>query len=183
MPNKWKLLNQKKIYNNPFLTVFEESLERGDGKEVNKFYSVARRDAAFILSLTKDKKVPLVFQYKNGVKEVIWELPAGFVEEKEAPEEAARRELLEETGYQAKDFELLGKFAPNPSISNNRNFVFFAKDAEKVAEQKLDTNEDIEVRLFSFEELTKSIIEGKSIFIDLQSQFSLLLLKERLKTL
>lgn len=177
---KWLLLERKVVYENPFLTVYEEKLQRGDGKIIPQYYSVKRRDAAFIIALTLDKKVPLVYQYKNGVKGVIWELPAGFVEDGETPETSAKRELIEETGFEAESFELLGKYAPNPSISGNRNFVFLAFSAKKTAQQKLDQNEEIEVKLFDLKQLLKDIRERKSVFIDCQSQLSLLLLGEKL---
>lgn len=181
MIKKWKLLKQNLVYDNPFLSIYEESLQRPDGKIIDRYYSVKRRDAAFVIALTKEQKVPLVYQYKNGVKDLIWELPAGFIEENEDPTEAAYRELLEETGFSADKFELLGKYVPNPSISNNQNFVFLVQDARKVAEQKLDSNEDIEVKLFDFPELLESIKKRQSLFIDCQSQLSLLLLGEKLK--
>ena len=175
-PKKWELKSQRIVYENPFVGIFEDTLLRPDGKLVENYYSVRRRDAAFIIAVTQEQEIPLVYQYKNGVKDLIWELPAGFIEEVEEPEKAAARELLEETGFQGEKLELLGKYAPNPSISNNRNFVFLAKNAKKVAEQKLDSNEDIEVRLFPLKEVVESIREQKSQFVDLQSQLSLLLL-------
>ncbi len=180
MIEKWTLLKQTTVYENPFLTIYEEELRSSDGRIIPQYYSVKRRDAAFIIALTSNKQVPLVFQYKNGVKDLIWELPAGFIEEKEEPELAARRELSEETGFEATEFELLGRYAPNPSISNNRNFVFLAKDATKVAEQHLDQNEEIEVKLFDLQELFADIKNQRSVFVDCQSQLSLLLLGEKL---
>ena len=180
MSEKWTLLKQTVVYENPFLTIYEEELRSSDGKIIPQYYSVKRRDAAFIIALTPKQQVPLVFQYKNGVKDLIWELPAGFIEEYEDPESAARRELSEETGFAAAKFELLGKYAPNPSISNNRNFVFLAKDATKATEQHLDQNEEIEVKLFDLPELLTGIKNQKSIFVDCQSQLSLLLLGETL---
>jgi len=179
MIEKWELLQSEPVYESPFVTVLREKLKRSDGKVVADYYSVKRRDAAFIVALTAERQVPLVFQYKNGVKEVIWELPAGFVEEREHPEEAAKRELLEETGFSGDKPLLLGTFAPNPSISNNRNFVFLIRNAVKAGEQKLDENEEIEVKLVDLESLVQDIKDGRSIFIDTQSQLGLLLTWEQ----
>lgn len=178
MIEKWELLESKVDYENPFLSVSREKLKRSDGRIVENFYAVKRRDAVFVAALTVDKQIPLVYQYKNGVKEVIWELPAGFIEDSEQPEEAARRELLEETGFAGEKLSFLGKFAPNSGISDNRNLLFLVQNAEKTTEQKLDQNEEIEVKLFDLEKLVVDIKKRNSIFIDTQSQLSLLLVWE-----
>ena len=178
MIEKWELLESKIDYENPFLAVSREKLKRPDGKIVEDFYAVKRRDAVFVVALTIDKQTLLVYQYKNGVKEVIWELPAGFIEDGEQPEGAAKRELLEETGFAGETPSLLGEFVPNPSTSNDRHFLFLVQKAEKIAEQKLDQTEEIEVKLFDLEKLVADIKKRQSIFIDVQSQLSLLLVWE-----
>lgn len=179
-PKKWKLLGQKLVYSNRFLTVYQDRLQRSNQSIVEDYYSIKRRDAAFIIALTQEEKIPLVYQYKNGIKNLIWELPAGFIESKEKPEDAARRELLEETGFSANKFELLGTYVPNPSITSNQNFVFLASQAKKISEQRLDINEEIKVELFDFKKLVDSVRQQESPFIDCQSQLSLLLLGEKL---
>jgi len=181
MIEKWELLESRVDYENPFLSVSKEKLKRPDGKIVEDYYSIKRKDAVFIAAVTSDKQVPLVYQYKNGVKKVIWELPAGFVDDGEQPEEAAKRELLEETGFAGEKPSLLGEFVPNPSVSNSRHFLFLVLDTEKIAEQNLDQNEEIEVKMFDLEKLVADIKKRQSIFIDVQSQLSLLLVGEFLK--
>lgn len=175
------MLRSEVVFSSPFVTLYKEDLEKPDGEVAKDFFSVKRRDAVFVIALTKDNQVPLAYQYKNGIKEVIYELPAGFIEDGEEPIEAAARELKEETGYSGEDPNFLGSYVHTPSISSNRNFVFLFKNSEKVAEQRLDGNEVIEVRLFSFAELVESIKKRKSIFIDTQSQLALLLAEEELR--
>lgn len=177
---KWELLKQEIAFSSDFISVYKETLKRPDNRLVNDYYSLKRRDAVFIVALTEEKLVPLVFQYKNGVKDLIWELPAGFVEDNELPIEAAKRELLEETGFTAENFQYLASFSPSPSLSGNKSHVFVAFKAKKTSEQSLDDNEEIEMKLFNFEELVSGIKRRKSIFIDNQSPFSLILASEEL---
>ncbi len=177
---KWKVLNSEEVYSSQFVTLYKEKLEKPDGTVVKDFFSVKRRDAVFVIALSSDEKVPLVYQYKNGIKEVIYELPAGFIEDNEEPLQAGIRELMEETGYAGKEQIPLGSFVPNPSISSNRNFVFLFKNAEKVAEQRLDGNEVIDVRLFKLQDLVDSIKVRQSIFVDTQSQLAILLAWEEI---
>lgn len=180
MIKKWELVESKIDYRNDFVTVLKETLKRSNGELVRDYYAIARRNAVYVIALTYEQEVPLVYQYKNGVKELIWELPAGFVEDGEEPLTSGQRELLEETGYQAEDYSLLGQFVPNPSLSANKNFIFLARNAKKVAEQKLDKNEEIEVKLFPIEKLVKDIREGQSQFIGSQDQLGLLLAWEKI---
>lgn len=181
MIEKWKLVNSKLAYDSPFVSVYDETLQRADGKVIENYYSIKRRDAVYVVGLTSEGQIPLVFQYKNGVKDVIWELPAGFVEENEEPKEAAQRELKEETGFVSTDYISLGTFLPNPSLSANKNFIFLAKSSIKAAEQSLDQNEEIEVKLFDFEKLVRDIKKRQSQFVGAADQLGLLLAWEELK--
>ncbi len=122
----------------------------------------------------------MVYQYKNGVKDLIFELPAGFIEENETTIESGKRELIEETGFSVENLRELGIFVPNPSISGNKNFVLLGTNAERVTKQKLDTNEKIEVQLFDFEELVMEIKKRKSRLVGSQDQLGLLLAWEEI---
>jgi 8-oxo-dGTP pyrophosphatase MutT (NUDIX family) len=73
------------------------------------------------------------------------EIPGGLVEGQDTPEEAAKKELCEETGYQASEMISLGNVLPNPAIQNNRCHTFLAKNVFLAGAQQLDEMEDIEV--------------------------------------
>ena len=110
MLSKWKLLESKPVFKSSFITLLQEKLEKPDGTVVADYYSIKRRDVVYTVALTNKNDVLLVCQYKNGVKDLIWELPAGFVDQGEKPVEAATRELLEETGYKGETIDYLGAF-------------------------------------------------------------------------
>lgn len=98
-----------------------------------------------IMAMTKQEEVLLIKQYRHGIKKVIWELPGGVVDPGEDPKVAARRELLEETGYAGPTLIEIGSISPNPASHTNMVYCYLVPDAEKVDVQHLDEAEEIEV--------------------------------------
>lgn len=113
--------------------------------KAHDFYVIDTRDWATVIPLTPRSEVVMVRQFRHGVKEVTMETPGGLVEQGDTPLEAARRELLEETGYRANDLELLGELHPQPALFNNRFFVYLGRYVEEVAPPRQDEGEDLEV--------------------------------------
>lgn len=104
----------------------------------------------------------LVAQFRPPVDKTIWQFPAGLVDKEEASIEAARRELREETGYEAKELNYLGPFYPDPGISADRGEFFLAVDPVKVTKSKLEAHESIgRRRRFSKLALERMMQSGK----------------------
>jgi 8-oxo-dGTP pyrophosphatase MutT (NUDIX family) len=101
----------------------------------------------------------MIQQYRHGSKNITLEIPGGLVDD-ESPENAALRELLEETGYQGDNVTYLGATNPNPAIFNNLCHTFLVRNVKKVSETNLDDNEDIEVTLKPIEEIPSLIADG-----------------------
>ena len=116
---------------------------------------------ANVIALTKENEVVLIRQYRHGVKEILWEIPGGAVEEGEDPAEGAKRELLEETGYTASEFIEVAKLYANPAIQSNNVYSYLALNAEKIDGQHLDDGEDIEVHLIPLAEVTEMVKHGE----------------------
>jgi 8-oxo-dGTP pyrophosphatase MutT (NUDIX family) len=114
-----------------------------------------------IIPLTTDHQVVMVRQYRHGSREVTLEIPAGFIDPGDTPEEAAARELLEETGYKAEEYMRIGVLSPNPAFFNNRCYTFIARNIEKVCDPMLDQTEDIEVVLFPIVDVPKLVVKGE----------------------
>lgn len=107
-----------------------------------------------VLALTKEQDVVLIRQYRHGAQRVIVELPGGMMDqEDENPLAAARRELLEETGYDSDRILQVGCISPNPGNHTNLIYSFLALGASRVGDQNLDATEEIEVFLKPLDEV------------------------------
>ena len=158
---RWKVLESKQLFNEPWLHIRVEKCELPDGRVMPAYYILEYPSWANAFALTKDGKVLMVKQYRHAIGEESIELAGGVVDPGESPEDAIRRELLEETGYAFESIELIGKLSANPATANNYTFLYLAKGGEKVAEQKLDFTEDVEVLLYSMEEVKQLLRENK----------------------
>lgn len=92
-----------------------------------------------------EERFLMVRQYRHGVDRVTVEFPAGLAGEGEDPQETARRELLEETGFQAAGMELIGTIAPNPAFMNNWCYTYLARDPQQLRPPQPDELEMLEV--------------------------------------
>lgn len=158
---KWKVLASEYLHNEPWLTIRKDKCELPNGKLVPEFFINEYPEWVNVFGTTEEGKVLMVKQYRHGIEQVGIELPGGVAEKGEDAETAARREIMEETGYEFSEFVYLGKVSANPSTTNNFTHMFLATGGKKVAEQKLDETEDIEVLLYSIDEVKKLVKENK----------------------
>lgn len=126
----------------------------------HSFYILESHDWVNVIPLISEHEVVLIRQFRHGVRDFTLEIPGGIVEEEDTPKESARRELLEETGYDAGEMIPLGWVYPNPAILNNKCYTFIAKDLIKKGVQLLDDKEDIEVEIRALSEIPSLIKEG-----------------------
>jgi 8-oxo-dGTP pyrophosphatase MutT (NUDIX family) len=127
---------------------------------VHDFFVLESSSWVNVIPLTPQNEVVMVRQYRHGIREVTLEIPGGLVEDHDSPEVAARRELLEETGYREESLIPLGFVYPNPAIQNNLCYTFLAKNVYATGMQSQDEREDIEVILRPLEEVPALIRKG-----------------------
>ena len=142
---EWKLIESEYIFRDDWLTARRDRCEMPDGRVVESYYVLEYPEWANVVALTEDNLVLLIRQYRHALGRVITELPCGVVEPGEAPMEAMRRELLEETGYEAAEMMEMAALSPNAATCTNLSHFFLARGARKIAGQRLDSNEQIEV--------------------------------------
>jgi 8-oxo-dGTP pyrophosphatase MutT (NUDIX family) len=165
MENKnleWKLLSSEYLFNDTWLRARKDRCQRPDGKIVDPYYVMEYPTWVTALAITEDNKVVLIRQYRHAIGEVCIELPGGCVDGTDSDnEQAIRRELLEETGYEFAKAEYLGRTSANPSTNANLLHMFLLTGGKKVQGQQLDANEEIEILVISFNELNQLLAENK----------------------
>ena len=113
-----------------------------------------------VFALCEDGTVPLVHQYKHGVGRVLHDLPAGYLDGDEPALEAARRELREETGLTAPQWQALGSFVIDSNRGDTQAHLFLARGARLTDPQELDDTEDLNVTFHSPDAVRKLALEG-----------------------
>jgi 8-oxo-dGTP pyrophosphatase MutT (NUDIX family) len=160
-PMKWKTIASRYLSNHIYFTAREDKCERSDGVIIDPYFVVELPTTATALAITEDGYVILVKQYRHPIDEVIYETPGGFIDPGEDAITGMKRELLEETGYSFPQVEPLGQIAANPGVLNNFTELYLATGGVKIARQKLDHNEEIEIVLVSMETLIGMLLQHK----------------------
>ncbi|MBI5975333.1 NUDIX hydrolase [Staphylococcus canis] len=117
---------------------------------------VKHNGAVAICALTPDQKVILVKQYRKPMEKVLLEIPAGKLEPNENPEDAAKRELEEETGYKTEHLVKIGEVYGTPGFSNEKITIYFTEDLQK-GTLNLDEDEFVESVYYSIDEIKNAV--------------------------
>jgi len=157
----WKRLSSRYIHRGPWATLRTDKCVMPNGHVVEDYYVLEYSNWVNAVAITEDNKVLMVHQYRHAAEIVSLEIPGGVIDSGEKPEEAMRRELLEETGYQFDDIELLSVVYANPSTANNHTYCYLAKGGKKVQEQNLDEQEDIVVEEFTIAEIKDLLLNNR----------------------
>lgn len=128
---------------------------------VHSFYRLESPDWVNVVPFTVDRSVVMVRQYRHGSDTMTLEIPGGIVDPGETPAQAARRELLEETGYGEGSLTRLGDVSPNPALFGNRLHCFALRDVVPVAEIANEGFEETAVELVPWAEVPARIRSGE----------------------
>ena len=158
----WQTISSEYLYRYDWFTARKDRCMTKEGKIIDPYFVLEYPDWVNAMALTEDNKVIIVRQYRHAYGETILEIPGGVLDSTDAsPEIGMRRELLEETGYSFSNVEYLGKISPNPSTNTNITHMFLATGGVKTGEQQLDHNEEIEVYLYTIDELKQLLKENQ----------------------
>ena len=146
------------LYNGRILKLFKDKVRLDDGREAIK--EVVRHNEAICVLPIEKENIILVRQFRYPIQRESIEIPAGLLESGEKPEEAAQRELKEETGYSAKNIRKLFSFYSSPGFTDEKLHLFIAEGLELGA-QDMDPDEEIDVVKMSAEELYSKIFNGE----------------------
>jgi 8-oxo-dGTP pyrophosphatase MutT (NUDIX family) len=159
-PLEWSVESVVEMHANRIFRVEKRIMRRAVAPAAD-FFVIDSASWVNIIALTADDRLVLVEQWRHAVGHPTVEIPGGGIDPGESPLDAAKRELREETGYEADTWIPLGGIEPNPAIHTNRCHSFTALGAEPRAEQALDENEDCRVLLVPFREYEAMIGRGE----------------------
>ena len=150
-----KPLKTEVAFATPWFEILSKTMRHGE----EPYYSLKLPDYAAVVAITEEQRVLIVRQYRPAVERDTLELPSGIVDPGETPEAAARRELLEETGYQGGDWQVLGAMEPDSGRLGNRIWSCVAKGVRHT--ENCAPEEGIEVLAWSLDELAQAMTDGR----------------------
>jgi ADP-ribose pyrophosphatase len=155
-----KIISSKEVYKCSLFSVTEdEAVEPKGGFQIKR--SIVRHaGSAVMMAVDEKKRILLVRQYRLPAEKYLWELPAGRLDPGEKPLQAAKRELIEETGYRAKTWKKLASFFVSPGFVQERMTIYLATDLTAGTATPME-DERIETRWFTSKELAELIRGGK----------------------
>jgi 8-oxo-dGTP pyrophosphatase MutT (NUDIX family) len=163
-PQPWDVLGSAYLSRKPWLTLRQDRVRLPNGAVIDEYFVLEYPAWVNVVAVTTADRVVLVRQYRHGLGRVGVELPAGVVDPGDpSPEAAARRELLEETGYGGGAWRELCVTSANPTTHSNLTYSFLAVGVEPVGPPAPEATEDLQVFTASVDELTRRIEAGEVV--------------------
>ena len=173
-PLEWEEIKTEHIVKDEWIDIRRSAYRFPDGSVFEPFYSYSRRDYVVIVATDTNGDYICVRQYRQGIKRVTTEFPAGGIERSDdrqygKPADgcaedallAAKRELLEETGYESDDWNYMITVPSNATIADNYAYLFTAKNCRKVSGQDLDETEFLNVMKYPEDKVWELIRSGE----------------------
>lgn len=159
---KWEILDSKDVFTaEPWIKLSVQKVRLPDGQIVDDYHRVEFPEYVVVFAETKSGEVVTELLYKHGVGKTCLALPSGLLDPGEQPIDAAKRELVEETGYNSNNWRLLGSFVMNGNYGCGKAHLFLARDARQTSDPDSGDLEEILVQTVSRESLMDSLENGK----------------------
>ena len=167
----WKPVKVEHLVQDQWIDFRRVAYEFPDGTVFSPYYNYSRGHYSVVVATLPDGRYLCVKQYRHGIRKVTYEFPAGGIngemsgEGKPRPSRkeafhAAKRELMEETGYESQEWEHLITIPSNPTLADNYAYVFRARNCKKAGEMHLDETEFLRYEVFTEEDI-RSLIAGE----------------------
>jgi ADP-ribose pyrophosphatase len=158
--NQLKTISRQNVYSGKIIKVYNDEVELEDGRRTTREV-VSHKQAAAVVAVDDDRKMLLVTQFRYPVHAAIREIPAGLVDGGETPLEAAKRELKEETGYEAEEWSLLASPYSSPGSHDEVIHIFAASGLKRVSGQNLDEFEELTFDTVPLDEALGKVKNGE----------------------
>lgn len=157
----WKTLSSKILVDDEWMRLRADECQLPDGPTLSPYYVIEERDWVHVMAIDDTSQIVLVRQYRYAAQAFCTELPGGVIDTGESPLNAARRELLEETGFEADEWQAVCTYFANPARQTNQVHVFLARQLSSQAAQTLDSSEEIAVSMVSVDEAMSLVAKGE----------------------
>lgn len=157
-PSGWRIKSTKKVYDSEYIKLYEDQLDINGKKKV--YYRGVRRDYSTIVPFVSENEILVIQSYRHMVDSIQLEVPSGYIEEGETPEQAASRELEEETGYRAKRIMLVGSYTLDYTMFMQKGYIFAAYDLANIGNLCLGDMEKIEATIMPISEIKDLLFNG-----------------------
>jgi ADP-ribose pyrophosphatase len=159
-PRRWESVSAEPLADCAVFRVSRTMARSPTTGDVHPFFRIDAEEWVNVVPVTDDGHVVMVRQYRHGSQDVTLEIPGGIVDPGESPETAALRELVEETGYGARDVSPAGSLNPNPALFANRVHTFVAYGCTRVAEIQNTAMEETQVELVALDHMRRRVRDG-----------------------
>lgn len=179
MIKPWRILGQRQVYSGaPFLEVTLETVALPDGRVIDDYHHIAAGDFVTVIPETRDGRIIMLRQYRHGVRRIGLALPGGKIAVGEAPETAARRELLEEVGATAEAWRPMSNWVTSCTYGFSTSHYFHASGVERRQEPEGDDLEEAEIVELTREEMRAALDSGEILSLGHAAPVAFFLLNE-----
>jgi 8-oxo-dGTP pyrophosphatase MutT (NUDIX family) len=162
-PRPWEVLSSTYLHRKRWLTLRQDRVRLPGGGVIDEYFVNEFSPWTNVVAVTDDHKIVLVRQYRYGLGAVHFELPGGVVDPGEEPAAAARRELLEETGFGGGHWELLMTLSANPALQTNLTHTFLATGVVLQQPPECHPTEELSIHLIPMGEVRRIVLEGEVV--------------------
>ncbi len=161
-PQPWLVEQSRYVYEcRPYMCLREDAVRLPNGARIPHYFVFEYPEWVSVLALTKEKRFVLIRQYRHGLRQVHYELPAGVAEASLSLLESAQQELLQETGFGGGQWSEWCRLCANPGTHTNWCHVFLATDVEPLQLPHLEPTEDISLCLLTRNEVLQTLQQGE----------------------
>ena len=158
---KWEVLEEKTVYQcDPWIRLDVHKVKLPDGQIIEDFHHLVMPEYVVVYPVTFEDKVLMLKGYRHGIGDITHFFPGGLIDEGETPLDAAKRELLEETGFGGGEWITMGAYVPHSNYGGGKVHMFKVTGVEKVQQPNSGDLEDAEIHLMNREMIMKAVSDG-----------------------